>query len=42
MSFAGINHLAVIIAALAAFGLGSVWYMVLAKPWLRAAGKTAA
>ena len=42
MSFAGINHLAVIIAALAAFGLGSVWYMLLAKPWLRATGKTAA
>jgi hypothetical protein len=41
MSFAGINHLAVIIAALAAFGLGSVWYMVLSKPWLRATGKTA-
>ena len=31
MSFAGINYLAVIIAALAAFGLGAVWYMVLAK-----------
>lgn len=42
MSFAGINHLAVIIAALAAFGLGSVWYMVLSKPWLRATGKPAA
>ena len=42
MSFAGINYLAVIIAALAAFGLGSVWYMVLSKPWLRATGKTAA
>jgi uncharacterized protein DUF1761 len=42
MSFAGINHLAVIIAALAAFGLGSVWYMVLSKPWLRATDKTAA
>ncbi|MGA9602477.1 MAG: DUF1761 domain-containing protein [Methyloceanibacter sp.] len=42
MSFAGINYLAVIIAALAAFGLGAVWYMVLAKPWVRATGKTEA
>ncbi len=35
-----INYLAVVIAALAGFGLGAVWYMVLAKPWLRAVGKT--
>jgi hypothetical protein len=35
-----INYLAVVIAALAAFGLGAVWYMVLSKPWLRAVGKT--
>ena len=42
MNFAGINYLAVIIAALAAFGLGAVWYMVLSKPWLHATGKTEA
>jgi uncharacterized protein DUF1761 len=37
-----INYLAVIIATLAAFGLGAVWYMVLAKPWAHALGKTEA
>lgn len=35
-----VNYLAVVIAALAAFGLGAVWYMVLSKPWLRAVGTT--
>ena len=40
MSFTGVNYLAVIIATLAGFGLGPVWYAVLAKPWMRAAGKT--
>jgi hypothetical protein len=35
-----VNYLAVVIAALAGFGLGAVWYMVLSKPWLRAVGKT--
>ena len=33
---------AVIIAALAGFGLGAVWYMVLSKPWMHAVGKTEA
>jgi len=42
MSFTGVNYIAVIIAALAAFGLGAVWYMVLSKPWLSAMGKTGA
>jgi Protein of unknown function (DUF1761) len=42
MSFAGVNYIAVIIAALAGFGLGPVWYMVLAKPWMHAVGKTEA
>ena len=42
MSFAGVNYLAVIIGTLAGFGLGTVWYMVLAKPWMRAVGKTEA
>jgi hypothetical protein len=35
-----VNYLAVVIAALAGFGLGAIWYMTLAKPWLRAIGKT--
>ncbi|MGH6735360.1 MAG: DUF1761 domain-containing protein [Methyloceanibacter sp.] len=42
MSFSGVNYFAVIIAALAAFGLGAVWYMVLSRPWMKAVGKTEA
>ena len=42
MTFAGINYVAVIIAALAGFGLGAVWYMVLGGAWMRALGKTKA
>jgi Protein of unknown function (DUF1761) len=40
MTFSGINYLAVIIATLAGFGLGAVWYMVLGPVWLNAIGKT--
>ena len=40
MTFSGINYAAVVIAALAGFGLGAVWYMVLGGVWLRAIGKT--
>ena len=40
MTFSGMNYIAVIIAALAGFGLGAVWYMVLGGPWLHALGKT--
>jgi hypothetical protein len=40
MTFAGINYLAVIVAAVAAWLAGAVWYMVLAKPWMNALGKT--
>jgi Protein of unknown function (DUF1761) len=42
MTFTGVNYVAVIIAALAGFGLGAIWYMVLAKPWMHAIGKTEA
>lgn len=42
MSFAGVNYIAVIIAALAGFGLGAIWYTLLAKPWMHAAGLTEA
>ena len=42
MTFTGINYAAVVIAALAGFGLGAIWYMALSKPWLHAMGKTAA
>ncbi|MGK2922796.1 MAG: DUF1761 domain-containing protein [Methyloceanibacter sp.] len=37
-----INYIAVVIATLAGFGLGAVWYMVLGLAWMRALGKTEA
>jgi hypothetical protein len=40
MTFAGINYLAVIVAAIASFGFGALYYMSLAGPWLAAIGKT--
>jgi hypothetical protein len=40
MTFAGINYLAVLIAALAGFGFGAVYYMALATPWMNAVGWT--
>jgi hypothetical protein len=38
MTFAGINYIAVLIAAAAAWAAGAVWYMALAKPWMAAVG----
>jgi len=38
MSFAGINYLAVIVAAIASFGLGFAWYATLGKRWMAALG----
>lgn len=35
-----INHLAVVLAAIAAFMFGAVWYNVLSGPWLAARGIT--
>ncbi|MGO4706712.1 DUF1761 domain-containing protein [Microvirga sp. 2MCAF38] len=40
--FATINLWAVLAAAVAAWLFGSLWYMVLAKPWMSALGKTKA
>ena len=42
MDFGGINYLAVIVAAVASYAFGSVYYMSLAKPWMAAVGKTEA
>lgn len=39
MTFAGVNYIAVVIAALAGFGTGAVWYMALGRFWLAAVGK---
>jgi hypothetical protein len=40
MEFAGVNYLAVLIAAILAWLLGGVWYHVLAAQWLAAHGKS--
>ena len=37
MAFGGVNYLAVVIAAVAAFLVGAVYYGVLGKPWMKAA-----
>src|SRR5258708_20594555 len=39
MAFAGMNHLAVLLAAIAAFIFGGAWYGVLGRAWLAALGK---
>ena len=36
MTFAGINYLAVLIAAAAGWGVGMPWYMAFANPWMAA------
>ena len=38
MTFAGINYLAVVVAAIASFGFSGLYYMSLAKPWTAALG----
>jgi hypothetical protein len=38
MAFAGMNYWAVLMAAVAAWMLGALWYSLLAKPWMAAAG----
>jgi len=40
MSFAGINHLAVVIAAIVAWVAGAGWYMAFGKTWMAALGVT--
>jgi hypothetical protein len=40
MAFAGINYLAIVIAAVAAWLAGAAWYMAFAKPWTAALGTT--
>jgi hypothetical protein len=42
MAFAGINYLAVLFAAVAAWVLGAVWYKIFSTQWLAALGKTRA
>lgn len=40
MEFAGLNYLGIVVAAVASFAFGSVYYMTLSKKWLAALGKT--
>jgi hypothetical protein len=40
MTFAGMNYLAILIAAVAAWLAGAAWYGVLGKPWVAAQGKS--
>ena len=42
MTFAGINLVAVLAAAVASWLAGAVWYTLLARPWMIALGKTKA
>jgi hypothetical protein len=39
MTFAGLNFLAILIAAVAAFAWGAAYYMTLSKQWLAAVGR---
>jgi hypothetical protein len=40
MTYLSVNWLAVALAAAVAWAFGAAWYMVLARPWLAAIGKT--
>ena len=40
MTFAGMNYLGILIAAVAAFAWGAAYYMTLSKQWLAAVGRT--
>ena len=39
MAFAGMNYLAILAAAIAAFAWGAAYYMTLSKQWLAAVGR---
>jgi len=39
MDFAGMNYLAILVAAAASFFVGWPWYMTFSRPWLKAIGK---
>src|SRR5262245_6650477 len=40
MAFAGMNALAIVIAAVAGWLVGAIWYGLLARPWVAALGTT--
>jgi len=41
MTFSGINYLAILVAAVAAFAWGAAYYMSLSRHWLAAVGRSA-
>src|ERR1700751_5324401 len=40
MTFAGLNYLAILLAAVAAFAWGAAYYTTMSRPWLAAVGMT--
>lgn len=40
MSFAGLNWIAILLAAVAGFGFGAIWYGIFGRAWMKAAGIT--
>ena len=40
MNLGAVNWIAVVVAAVASMALGAAWYMLLAKQWMAALGKT--
>lgn len=41
INFAAVNYLAVIVAAIAGFGVGAIWYgLLFTKPWIASVGMT--
>ena len=40
MTFAGINYVAVMVATIAGFAFGALWYGLLARQWMAAVGLT--
>jgi hypothetical protein len=42
MAFAGMNYMAIVVAAIAGWLVGAAWYGVLGKPWMAALGKSPA
>jgi len=42
MRFAGMNHWAILVAAVAGFAFGAIWYTMFSKSWKSALGKTGA
>jgi hypothetical protein len=40
MTFAGVNYLAILVAAIVAWAAGAAWYMAFGKSWMAALGTT--